>query len=98
VISAIKRRSTTRFLRPRSNASGEDACERLEPRTPLVDLAAPHTEANSLRAQLDELGAMWARKIMTASQFSAASAEQNGPLESIEQRIPGAGTVNFTVR
>jgi hypothetical protein len=68
----------------------EDAAALLRPRVPLVDLTALYTEANGLRAQLDELAVLWARKVMSASQFAAASDELNASLDAVERRIAAA--------
>lgn len=70
--------------------SRKDAVKLLRPRSKLVDVTALHNEANALRAQLDELAVLWARKVMSASQFAAASAELNATLEDVEKRITAA--------
>jgi hypothetical protein len=70
--------------------SRPDAVKLLRKRTKLVNVSALHTEVNSLRAQLDELAILWARKIMSASQFAAASSDLNSSLEGVEKQITAA--------
>jgi hypothetical protein len=72
--------------------SRPDAVALLRPRNPLVDITALHGRANGIRAQLDELASLWARKVMNASQFATASAELNAELNAVERQIDSAAT------
>lgn len=66
----------------------QDAVQLLQ--APGVDTAALHVEAAALRAQLDELAGMYARRVVTASQLEIATADLRRQLGAIDARVADA--------
>lgn len=65
-----------------------DAVELLQ--APGVDTAALHVEAAALRAQLDELAGMYARRVVTARQLETGTAALRRQLDAIDARLAEA--------
>lgn len=57
---------------------------------PGIDTAALHTNALALRAQLDELAAMYARRSITASQLETGSRDLRAQLDHVEAQLVDA--------
>lgn len=70
--------------------SRPDAVKLLRPKTPLVDITALHTEANAIRARMDELASLYAKGVVNASQLSTGTEELEAAVKAVDARIAAA--------
>ncbi|MBO0822424.1 MAG: recombinase family protein [Actinobacteria bacterium] len=70
--------------------SRPDATRLLRPKTPLVDITALHTEANAIRARMDELASLYAKGAVNASQLATGTEELEAAVKAVDARIAAA--------